>query len=218
MKKKLITLLMALLLLSCIPVRARAEAGIDMTRRGSITVTMHLGKEPVPGGTLTMYRVAEVREDDGNYSFGLTGDFASYPGSIADLNAPELAGSLAEYGKNFTGRTETVDKQGTVRFDDLEPGLYLFVQKTPAKGYSAVSPFLVSLPYRSGDTYVYDVDAGTKMELEKEPTPTQPPEEPGDKLPQTGQLWWPVPLLMMAGLTFLVVGFLRRKEGAEREK
>lgn len=217
MKRKLITLLMALLLLTRVPVPARAEAGIDMSRKGSITVSMHFGQEPVSGGSLTMYRVAQVREDDGNYSFQLSGEFAAYPGSIADLNAPELAQSLAEYGKDFTGITETVDKTGRARFEDLEPGLYLFVQKDAAEGYSTVAPFLVSLPYRSGDTYVYDVDAGTKMELEKEPTPTEPPEKPGDKLPQTGQLWWPVPLLVMAGLTFLVVGFLRRREGTNRE-
>lgn len=38
--------------------------------------------------------------------------------------------------------------------------------------------------------------------------PGEPP-EPG--LPQTGQLWWPVPLLLCGGLTLLVVGLLRRR-------
>ena len=42
------------------------------------------------------------------------------------------------------------------------------------------------------------------------PTPTQPPE---NKVPQTGQLWWPVPLLAMAGILFLVIGMvLKRKK------
>ena len=42
------------------------------------------------------------------------------------------------------------------------------------------------------------------------PTPTQPPENKG---PQTGQLWWPVPLLAMAGILFLVIGMvLKRKK------
>lgn len=44
------------------------------------------------------------------------------------------------------------------------------------------------------------------------PTPTQP-----DKLPQTGQLWWPVPLLIFAGLLFIVIGLLRRR-GNTNEK
>ena len=29
----------------------------------------------------------------------------------------------------------------------------------------------------------------------------------GGKLPQTGQLWWPVPVLAGAGLVLVVVGF-----------
>lgn len=36
-------------------------------------------------------------------------------------------------------------------------------------------------------------------------TPTEP------KLPQTGQLWWPVPLLLMGGLLFILVGLFCRK-------
>lgn len=30
-------------------------------------------------------------------------------------------------------------------------------------------------------------------------------------LPQTGQLWWPVPVLLAAGLLFLVIGLIRRR-------
>lgn len=35
----------------------------------------------------------------------------------------------------------------------------------------------------------------------------------GNKLPQTGMLWWPVPVLSAAGLALLGIGLLRRKEG-----
>lgn len=42
-------------------------------------------------------------------------------------------------------------------------------------------------------------------------TPTKP------TLPQTGQLWWPVPVLIAAGLLFVVIGLLRRR-GAADEK
>ncbi len=35
-------------------------------------------------------------------------------------------------------------------------------------------------------------------------------------LPQTGQLWWPVPVLLCAGLFLVVVGLIRRR-GSERE-
>lgn len=40
--------------------------------------------------------------------------------------------------------------------------------------------------------------------------PPPPPENP-PHLPQTGQLWWPVPVLMAAGLALVLFGVLRRK-------
>ena len=43
--------------------------------------------------------------------------------------------------------------------------------------------------------------------------PGQPtPKVPGSKLPQTGVLWWPVPILAVAGLAFLITGTLSRKK------
>ena len=39
------------------------------------------------------------------------------------------------------------------------------------------------------------------------PTPTPPP-----KIPQTGQLWWPVPVLLIVGMGLLAMGFIWRKE------
>ena len=43
---------------------------------------------------------------------------------------------------------------------------------------------------------------------DKPTTPTQPGKP---TLPQTGQLWWPVPVLFAAGLLFVVIGLVRRK-------
>ena len=42
--------------------------------------------------------------------------------------------------------------------------------------------------------------------------PENPPEHPDDKLPQTGVLWWPVPVLAAFGLVFLIAGALSRKK------
>ena len=61
-------------------------------------------------------------------------------------------------------------------------------------------------------------------EIPDDPTPEAPrPPDPakptpgGPTLPQTGQVWWPVPLLLMTGLLLLAVGlFRRRTTGDER--
>lgn len=60
---------------------------------------------------------------------------------------------------------------------------------------------------RESDTYVitntYD-----------EPTPTV---QEKTTLPQTGQLWWPVPVLTAAGLILIVIGLVRRRGGNDEE-
>lgn len=42
-------------------------------------------------------------------------------------------------------------------------------------------------------------------------TPPPPGHKPPDDIPQTGQLWWPVSLLALGGISFLLIGFARRK-------
>ena len=42
------------------------------------------------------------------------------------------------------------------------------------------------------------------------------PPKPDDKIPQTGQLWWPIPFLTVFGIVFLVLGLIRRNYGERR--
>ena len=220
MKKQLFSAMAALLLLLCLPLSASAHPVPDLTRKGSITVTMKYKGEPVSGGSLNLYKVGDVHEDDGNYSFvpvkGL--DALDY----SDIQSPDLAKAAAkavEEKKIAAVKTVTIGSSGTAEFSDLALGLYLVAQKTAASGYKMTASFLVSVPYLEDGAYVYNVKADPKTDLEREvkPTPTQKPSTPsgGGKLPQTGQLWWPVPVLICMGLGCIVVGLIRRREGSE---
>lgn len=68
---------------------------------------------------------------------------------------------------------------------------------------------------RAGITFV--VTNTYNQEIPDKPIPTTPttPDKPTTPtkptLPQTGQLWWPVPVLMAAGMLFVVIGLLRRR-------
>ena len=158
-----------------------------------------------------------MAENDGNYSFvpveAIRGDIPEF----GDIQSPELAGKLAKLEKKLTPVTAdpvTVGKDGKATFSNLTFGLYLVVQKTAASGYRKIAPFLVSVPYLYRDEYLYDVTSQPKTDLEQEVKPTSPPSSGGSggKLPQTGQLWWPVPLLICAGLGCIAVGLFRRRE------
>ena len=146
----------------------------------------------------------------------LTEAFAGSKVSLEEVSSAQLANTLAAYAKDhkLSGTAKDVDKDGEIAFTGLELGLYLLVQHKAAKGYETAAPFLVSVPMEEDGVLRYDVDASPKVELEKEPEPTSttPPAPTDPRLPYTGQLNWPVPVLTVLGLGLLALGLaLRRK-------
>lgn len=223
MSKRIFPLLIAFALVLSMQFSVFAHEVPDMTRTGSISVTMRQGHDAIGGGTLTLYRVGEIFEDNGNLGFRPAGDFVSCGESFEDLYSSELAQNLAAYASSneIAGRTKEIDKNGSVSFSDLELGLYLIVQQQAAEGYSQTTPFLISVPKQENGSYIYEVDASPKVELI--PAPTVPPTEPPPKdpsLPQTGQLNWPIPVLAVTGLLLFILGWVlcfdRRKNRYEK--
>ena len=221
MKKHLISAVLALSLLICLPLGGSAHPVPDESQNGhcSITVTMRYKGKPVSGGTVNLYKVGYVHENDGNYSFKPVTAVQSVVTEFEDIQSPDLAQKLAKQVDKLTPVTTkpvTIDKNGAAAFTDLDFGLYLVAQKTAASGYKKTAPFLVSVPYLDDGAYVYAVASDPKTELEREVKPTTPTtphssSDSGGKLAQTGQLWWPVPVLICAGLGCIVVGLFRRR-------
>lgn len=225
MRKRILSLILALVLLSAFPLSVRALEVPDSDRRGSISIAMLYQEEPVPGGTLTLYRVADVVNNGGGFTFRYTADFDGCSIALEKLYSAGLPEELADIARTskLTGTTLTVDPQGEVLFSDLEIGLYLIVQEEAASGYKKVNPFLVSVPYYDGARYIYDVDTAPKNlpGLEAEPTePTKPtdPSEPTDpKLPQTGQTKWPIPVMAVVGMLLITAGLCMFISGKKRD-
>lgn len=217
MVKRVFTAVTAVLLVFslCLPVFAHEVP--DTGRQDcSITVTMHLGSQRVGGGSLQLYRVGDISCDDGNYFFVPSEKFQDCEESFADVTSSELAQALAKLAQKQTPmKTQSIDKDGVACFKDLTPGLYLVIQNKAASGYQKAKPFLVSVPMYNQNTqkYDYDVDASPKVAIKKETTPTQSgttqPKPP--KLPQSGQVNWPVPVLLMVGLSMMLAGWLLRR-------
>lgn len=230
--KRIAALLLALLLLCLAALPGFAYEGIDMDKTGSVSLTMRYDGKAVGGGSFTVYRVGKVVDDDGNYSFALTDEFAGSGVKLTQttIESADVAEELADYANEVaaTGTKVKIVSDGRATAAKLELGLYLFVQTTAAKGYEAVHPFLVSVPmYETGtETYTYDVDATPKLSTikkqkpsgdESSSTPTPTPKSKKDsKLPQTGQLNWPVPVLAALGLGLILCGWLLRSEKKTR--
>ena len=137
------------------------------------------------GGQLTLYRVAEVKRQNGDLSFEYCGDFYGCGIALGDLTDSTLADQLLEYmPQGARGTTKTVDADGNAAFEDLELGLYLIVQSKASNGYAPIKPFLVSLPMAENGKWNYEVDASPKVggyTPVKPDTPPVPPTPVPDK-------------------------------------
>lgn len=224
-KNRIFALFLALILSLSLCTAASAHDVPDLDRTGEISVTMKEDGKTVPGGSLTLYRVGEVVENDGDYAFALVEELDNTGIVLNDLQSASLAEKLAKEVKDskLTGATQTIDGNGKAVFEELELGLYLAVQNKAASGYEKADPFLITLPMYDGEAYQYEVDASPKVQLEQAKDSPDDDDNDNDttggkrddRLPQTGQLNWPVPVLAMAGLFLLIVGVALRRKGQE---
>lgn len=153
----------------------------DLTRTGSISITLTCEGEVVSGGTLTFYRVGEISEENGNYSFTLTDEFEGSGENLTDVSAAALAEDLAEYASlnDISGETVAVGDDGTAYYGDIELGLYLVEQSEAAAGYEKFLPFLVTVPTNENGQYIYNVNATPKLtEIKEKPEDPDEPDEP----------------------------------------
>ena len=179
-RKRLAAVLAALTLLVWCAAPAFALEVVDLSRTGSIKVSLYDSEtsKAVGGGTLTLYRVAKVQKDNANLSFVYTNGFEDCGVELGDLSEGELAGRLAEkIAATAESTTVEISDLGAAEFDDLEVGLYLVVQTTAAENYNVINPFLVSVPIQENGGYVYDVDALPKVGTAAKKTP-EPPDTP----------------------------------------
>lgn len=195
-RKRLAAVLAALTLLVWCAAPAFALEVVDLSRTGSIKVSLYDSEtsEAVGGGTLTLYRVAKVQKDNANLSFVYTNGFEDCGVELGDLSEGELAGQLAEkIAATAESTTVEISDFGTAEFGDLEVGLYLVVQTTAAENYNVINPFLVSVPIQENGSYVYDVDALPKVGTAAKKTPNPPdtpdtpdtPDKPDEENPNT---------------------------------
>ena len=111
-------------------------------------------------------------------------------------------------------RTVQVGEDGKAKVEDLPMGVWLVSQVVPFDGYMAMLPALISIPLMDEDgQWIFDVKAMPKLEpLVSETTVPTTETTPPPDLPPTGQVNWPIPLLVVGGLFLILLGFCLRKD------
>ena len=218
--KRITALFLSVVLLLSLCAAAFGHEIPDAQKKGTITIQWKFQGKVLPDGALRAYRVGTLKDTDGNFSFA---PLPAYQGKdLSEKNlTPELAKELAGMVKASDGIKPASFKSGVVTFDNLKLGLYLIVQTKDVSGYERITPFLVSVPLWDKDHYLYEINVSEKFEIKKTSsspgTPSTPgtsetPNQPNGKLPQTGQVNWPMPVLLTLGLALIVTGTALKKK------
>ena len=202
---------------------------LDRFHSGSLSITFTSDGKPISDGNkVGIFKVADVISDNG-YKFVWSGEFAAVGAMPEDLDAVngELAEKLVNIAKDkrvpLYRNSQELDEKGNVTFNDLEVGLYLVVHtkkveitlSDKSKVTYTINPFLVSIPQKEDGKLIYDVVTNPKVSPEKSTTPPpKKPTPPPKRVPQTGQLWWPVFVFGIAGMIFITVGFVRKSKNS----
>lgn len=145
-----------------------------------------------------------LTEDDVPMLLGELCERLQQPGSV-----PETELNLAPTGVKKPGA------DGMIHFHDLDAGVYLLVKWGNAEPMDLdMLPTLIYLPsyHHESDRWEHTATVVPKFDWQPDIPidPEQPdhptPDVPDTKLPQTGMVQWPVPVLVLAGLAFIVIG------------
>ena len=85
---------------------------IDMEKTGSIVVAMSGEDEEISGGSLTIYKVAEITESKESYVFAYVEEWESCPQQLEGLQSPETAEALYQYAveQEIQGFTKKIEE------------------------------------------------------------------------------------------------------------
>ena len=168
--KKLLKQLLAvttaiMMAITLLPAMANAEATIDYTKKGSITINKTTGSkdEGLDGAKFALYQIADFsengfKEDDDLdvtiQGYTKVGDLLNLSESDQKTVASAFATVVPDENKVDEKTTETVNgKKGVAVFgkDDnnentLDVGYYLVVETDTPQGYVASTPFFVAIP------------------------------------------------------------------------
>ena len=230
---KAITAVVTALLLAVTLVRSVwAVPVLDRERTYTLRLDCRYEGRALPGAAVRLFRVADV-DVRGRYT--AVADFAASGVALTGLDSAaqrrEAAQTLSDWAKQqaltpLTSQTSGGD--GTAVFPGLKAGLYL-VETGPLYGTAGVytfTPLLAAVPVLNGtgDGWAEETAVQPKAAFERNETPsgpdsgpdTPPSVEPGERLPQTGQLKWPVPVLAVSGMALFALGLrlTRRRDHA----
>lgn len=140
---------------------------LDFTKKGSIEITLIEKEEQtkINGAELTIYKIADAKEENHNLVFEYVNELSDCKVSLDNLDNDNISEEINKCLNDSVKGISLVTEDGKVNFEDLDLGLYLVKQTNKVEGYSVITPYLVMIPRVINDEWTYNVTSKPKTDI-----------------------------------------------------
>lgn len=166
--KRIKIILLSILMLYSTNIYALEGNTIDFNSKGSIEITLNekTDNEKIEGAEILLYKVADVKSENHNLMFEYIDELKSCNASLNDLETKSKSEDIEKcINENINSLKQITDVNGTVKYNDLDLGLYLVKQNNIVKGYSKIDSFLVMIPKIVNNKWIYDIKSTPKTDI-----------------------------------------------------
>lgn len=166
--KRIKIILLSILIFYSTNIYALEINTIDFNSKGSIEITLSekTDNEKIEGAEILLYKVADAKSENHNLVFEYIDELKSCNASLNDLETKSKSEDIEKcINENINSLKQITDVNGTVKYNDLDLGLYLVKQNNIVKGYSKIDSFLVMIPKITDNKWIYDIKSTPKTDI-----------------------------------------------------
>mgnify|MGYP004541826567 FL=1 len=166
--KRIKIILLSILMLYSTNIYALEGNTIDFNSKGSIEITLNekTDNEKIEGAEILLYKVADAKSENHNLMFEYIDELKSCDASLNDLETKSKSEEIEKcINENIKSLKQITDINGTVKYNDLDLGLYLVKQNNIVEGFSKIDSFLVMIPKIVNNKWIYDIKSTPKTDI-----------------------------------------------------
>lgn len=166
--KRIKIILLSILMLYSTNIYALEGNTIDFNSKGSIEITLNekTDNEKIEGAEILLYKVADAKSENHNLMFEYIDELKSCNASLNDLETKSKSEEIEKcINENIKSLKQITDINGTVKYNDLDLGLYLVKQNNIVGGFSKIDSFLVMIPKIVNNKWIYDIKSTPKTDI-----------------------------------------------------
>lgn len=176
--------------------------------------------------TITNKYIAPIIREDPPVQKRILGDKPENPASFTFILTAKDGSYPMPAGSNGTTKEITIKGAGSEEFGEIvftKPGKYAYTVSEKNDGITGytydktIYTITYTVEQKDGELSVSKTISDNNNSEVSVVEFTNNYKIPGNKLPQTGQLWWPIPMLLVTGCSMVIGGIVLRSKRKDEE-